>query len=238
MTISLKHKFQSAKGDGPDTSLVKPSDWNNEHDLLTDTITGGIVLGRDIGTGPGPVQELLFSVIMPVGVIFMWGTAIAPAGFLLCTGQSLLRTDYTALFGVLGTTYGAADGTHFNLPDLRGRVVAGVDGGAGRLPAPMNALAGVGGESSHVLSLNEMAYHTHGLNWSDPGHAHHTYGWNAGLGGSGSDNVLQDGYAYGQPGNISETVGTGISASIQYAGANYGHNNVQPTIVLNYIIKF
>lgn len=53
----------------------------------------------------------------------------APAGWLLCQGQSLLRTDYPRLFAVIGTTYGTADSTHFTLPNFQGRVPVGRDAG-------------------------------------------------------------------------------------------------------------
>lgn len=71
------------------------------------------------------------------GVVLPYAGASAPSGWLLCFGQSLLRSDYPELFANIGTTYGSADGTHFNVPDLRGRLPACKDdmGGsaAGRL---------------------------------------------------------------------------------------------------------
>jgi microcystin-dependent protein len=62
----------------------------------------------------------------PVGSIVLWPAAALPADWLACDGASLLRSAYPALFAVLGTTYGAADGTHFTLPDYRGRVPVGL----------------------------------------------------------------------------------------------------------------
>jgi microcystin-dependent protein len=62
----------------------------------------------------------------PVGSIVLWPAAAPPADWLVCDGASLLRSAYPALFAVLGTTYGAADGTHFSLPDYRGRVPVGL----------------------------------------------------------------------------------------------------------------
>jgi len=60
-------------------------------------------------------------VTSPVGAITLWGSATAPDGWLLCDGSSLLRAGtYAGLFAVIGTTFGTADGTHFNLPDMRG----------------------------------------------------------------------------------------------------------------------
>jgi microcystin-dependent protein len=63
---------------------------------------------------------------MPTGAITAYGAAAAPADWLLCDGTAVSRTTYGSLFGVIGTTYGAGDGsTTFNLPDLRGRVPVG-----------------------------------------------------------------------------------------------------------------
>jgi microcystin-dependent protein len=65
------------------------------------------------------------------GEIRMFGGATAPTNWLFCDGTSYLRSDYPLLFLVLGTTYGSADGTHFNVPDMRGRVPIGAGTGAG-----------------------------------------------------------------------------------------------------------
>ena len=62
----------------------------------------------------------------PVGAISMYGGAAAPTGWVLCNGASLARAGtYAALFAVIGTSYGAADGSHFNVPDLRSSIALG-----------------------------------------------------------------------------------------------------------------
>jgi microcystin-dependent protein len=109
----------------------------------------------------------------PVGGLMDYAGSSAPTGWLLCYGQSLLRADYAALFTAIGTTYGAADGTHFNVPDARGRVAAGKDdmGGsaAGRLANGVSGsvsgttLGGAGGTESHTLTSAESAAHTHSV---------------------------------------------------------------------------
>jgi microcystin-dependent protein len=53
------------------------------------------------------------------GAMMMYGGAVAPYGWLNCDGASYLRTQYPALFAVIGTAFGAADGTHFNVPDFK-----------------------------------------------------------------------------------------------------------------------
>lgn len=107
----------------------------------------------------------------PSGVVSAFAGAAAPSGWLLCAGQAVSRTTYAALFTAIGTSYGAGDGTTtFNLPDLRGRSVFGIDNmdgtDAGRLTAA-NALNTSGG--SETMTSAMMPAHTHTI---DHGHGH------------------------------------------------------------------
>ena len=72
--------------------------------------------------------------VVPAGGIIPFGGTSAPSGYLLCDGTSYLRSTYPNLFSAIGTAYGTADGTHFNVPDLRGMFLRGVDGGSGNDP--------------------------------------------------------------------------------------------------------
>lgn len=110
----------------------------------------------------------------PVGTIQAFGGAAAPTGWLLCNGASLLRAGtYAPLFAILGTTYGAADGTHFNVPDLRGIFARGA------------------GTNGTLLNSNGAAFAgTLGTYQNDKfqGHRHSTSGtqfMSAGPGGTG-----------------------------------------------------
>jgi microcystin-dependent protein len=103
---------------------------------------------------------------VPVGVVSAFAGVNAPAGWLMCAGQAVSRTDYSALFNALSTTYGSGDGsTTFNLPDLRGRVPAGVDnmGGsaASRLTSTVltasNTLGATGGAQTHTLDGTQIS---------------------------------------------------------------------------------
>jgi microcystin-dependent protein len=79
-----------------------------------------------VGGGIGVANNVV------VGEITMYAGVGAPVGWLVCDGRSdLLRTEYPDLFSVIGTTYGAVDGTHFSLPDLRVRVPVGAGSGMG-----------------------------------------------------------------------------------------------------------
>ncbi len=109
----------------------------------------------------------------PVGAVNQFAGSSAPAGWLLCDGTAVSRTTYAALFGVIGTTYGAGDGsTTFNLPNLKGRVPVGFDAAQ----AEFNALGKTGGEKTHTLVAAEIPTHSHSIGGSTGGQsASHTH---------------------------------------------------------------
>lgn len=198
-------------------------------------------IGNEPAQAPLDTSQLsaaLQAMLMPTGVLLPYGGGTAPTGWLLCYGQAISRTTYATLYGIIGTTYGSGDGsTTFNVPDLRGRVVAGQDdmGGssANRLTGVTGSvdgdvLGGTGGAETHTLTTAQLAAHSHGV--SDPGHAH---GQARGDGGG-------DGGFYPNGATISYPITTASNTTgitIQNAGSDAAHNNVQPTIILNYIIK-
>lgn len=90
----------------------------------------------------------------PAGTVLIYAGASVPEGFLLCNGAAISRTDYDVLYQIIGTTYGAGDGTTtFNLPDLRGRVVIGVSG--------THAIGTTGGAETVTLTEQQIPSHTH-----------------------------------------------------------------------------
>ena len=214
---------------------------------------------ENVGQGSAPndvatVAQIGLSV--PVGSILDFAGTIAPDTFLFAYGQAISRTDYTELFAAIGTTYGSGNGsTTFNLPDCRGRVSAGKDdmGGisANRLTSPLNGdtLGAAGGAEGHALSVGELPAHNHGGSTGAAGdHAHYTVG--AGTSGTtlGSGVISQNGsaggdseYALKQSPNYPTMGITGTDGahthSIPSQGSGDAHNNVQPTIILNKIIK-
>jgi microcystin-dependent protein len=119
--------------------------------------------------------------LVPTGAVMPFAGSAAPTGWHLCDGSSQLRAGaFANLFAVIGTTYGSVDGSHFTLPDLRGRAVYGFDSGnaTGRLTASTSqgvsasTLGNTGGEQAHTLSTAELAAHNHAANVTDPGHGH------------------------------------------------------------------
>jgi len=161
------------------------------------------------------------------GMVMPYAGSSAPTGFLLCGGQAVSRTTYSGLFAVVGTTYGVGDGSStFNLPDLQGRVVAGKDdmsgSSANRLTDQTNGLNGdtlgaTGGTETQDLSIAQLPSHSHGTVVTNVG----------------STSVTNTGDGL----NRIRLTGITQAKSATSTGSGDAHNNVQPTIILNYIIK-
>lgn len=173
---------------------------------------------------------------LPTGACVEYYGATLPAGnvFVWANGAAISRTQFPQLFALFGTTYGAGDGsTTFNVPDKRGRV--GI--GAGQGSSLTNRLLGqVGGEEAHQDVWNEMPYHDHRAVVSDPGHNHGIYfikGGNTVYGTGLGDQGQHEGVDYGS----SVPSSCGINVAITASGANAAHNNMQPFLVCNFIIK-
>ncbi len=174
---------------------------------------------------------------IPAGSIMDYGGTSAPSGWLLCYGQAVSRTTYADLFTAISTTYGVGDGsTTFTLPDCRGRVTAGKDdmGGASanRLTDQSGGLNGdtlgdTGGTETHTLSVAELAAHGHPYRTStDSGASGATGGF---VVSTSATETTQTAFS----GTVSDTEGEQIGGT----GSDTAHNNVQPTIIFNKIIK-
>lgn len=155
---------------------------------------------------------------VPTGVIMSWPSSTVPDGWLLCDGRPVSRTDQAGLFAVLGITYGAGNGsTTFNLPDLRGRTVVGLDNMGGSeahvIKRPWaRSLGGVFGEEEHQLTIAEMPAHTHDTRGT---YVHYvTVGPNGSMENTGA-----------------------FTMTTQSAGGNAAHNTVQPSMALYWIIR-
>lgn len=185
----------------------------------------------------------------------------APTGYLVEDGAAVSRTTYAALFAVIGTTYGAGDGsTTFNLPDSRGRVMVNKN------PADteFDTMGEKYGTKTETLSIAQMPSHTHVQNAhthtvNDPGHNHtqnpHSHAQNvsnplAGYPGVRSDyNADANGCTYPQNATTGYTTATNnpaytnisvvaTTAVNQNTGGSAAHNNIQPSIVKLYVIKY
>ena len=195
-------------------------------------------------TGEAQLQRLIYN----IGSYYFTGNTSADDGFILPYGQNVSRTTYAALFAKFGTTYGAGDGsTTFGLPDCRGRVFAGKDdmGGvsANRLTGLSGGLNGdvlgaTGGLESHILTLAQLAAHTHtGTTGTESADHTHSTTLPSYYGANGSGNR---GWSRGDSGGQTYTgVSAGTSATHTHSftsnstGSDNAHNNVQPTIICN-----
>ena len=181
--------------------------------LAANVSSSGVVSGYNGGTITGELK--------------MWPTATAPVGYLLCNGALVSRTTYADLFAVIGTTYGAGDGsTTFTLPNFKDRMPIG---------AGNTYSANTTGGSTDAIVVS----HTHSATSTDAGHSH-TY--------SGSvDPSARFGYAggggnagVGTPYNGGSTTASGtasISTTITSTGAAATNANLPPYIGIHFIIR-
>lgn len=143
---------------------------------------------------------------MPIGSGCDYFGTEAPEGFLFADGSAISRTEYSELFAIIGTIYGAGDGsTTFNLPDKRTRVSVPMNVN----DDTFNKLGKTGGEKKHTLTINEMPSHNHGVS------------------------IISASNAWGP--NYSN--GISHKESTKNTGGGQAHNNLQPYLVCNYIIK-
>ena len=228
-TPTLRVKEQSITSreiaDGTITSDKLDVDLEAQITVADNSITTNKIL-----SGAVTSSKLADDAKLPIGMVVDFGGSAAsvPSGWLLCGGQAVSRTTYASLFGVLGVLWGSGDGTTtFNVPDLRGYVTAGKDdmvvGAAGRLTSTYitggggpTTLGGFGGAQSHTLTVAQLASHNH------PPLAGQTAFLTYGAGGAGF--------------SISGAWGSTYPSGD--AGSNGAHNNVQPTRIMNKIIRY
>jgi microcystin-dependent protein len=153
-----------------------------------------------------------------IGQLMLVPYNFAPRGWALCNGQILPIAQNTALFSLLGTTYGGNGQTTFALPDLRGRVPIS----SGQGPGLSNySLGEVGGVESVTLNVNQMPAHNHTIacHSGDPNDS------------SPANSLPAGGGSYNTAANASMAQGMASSA-----GGNQPHENRHPYLVLNWII--
>lgn len=164
-----------------------------------------------------------------IGSIVLFAGNFAPRGWSLCQGQLLPIAQNTALFSILGTTYGGDGRTTFALPDLRSRVPVGYGQGPGLSPYDLGELTGVENVS---LIASQMPAHNHAVQVSS-GQANSAAGNNNYLavanGNFSGDAVTVNTYN----GTPNATLGMN---SISVSGGSQPHDNIQPSLCLNYII--
>lgn len=157
-----------------------------------------------------------------IGEIRIFGFNFAPRDWAYCNGQLLSIAQNTALFSILGTTYGGNGTTVFGLPDFQGRVPthAGTNNSSGQWVLGQQA-----GEENHTLLTSEMPLHTHTVSASS--NAAGLASPSTAFFGNGPQPV------YSPAGSIDSTLAV---AAVGTAGGNQAHPNVAPSMVLNFCI--
>lgn len=165
---------------------------------------------------------------MPVGTMIMHAANVIPDKWLICDGAAISRETYADLFAVIGTDYGAGNGTTtFNIPDWRDLSPMGQGGGLVGLPGAVN------GASEHILTVGEMPTHNHGI--SDPGHSHRIPKASATVNAAvntSTPNARTDNPATPTMATDSATTGIGTTNT----GDGLAHNNLHPVMGTTFLI--
>ncbi|MCP4432293.1 MAG: phage tail protein [Gammaproteobacteria bacterium] len=163
-----------------------------------------------------------------LGEIIMFGGNFAPRGWALCEGQLLPISQNSALFSILGTTYGGDGRTTFGLPDLRGRVPMGPGNGPGLTSRHLGEKSGV---ENVTLTQNQMPAHSH----TATAHAVSPTGnSNDAAGNLWADDAGTASATYSSEGKNATMSPEAIS--VQNTGGSRSHTNVQPFLCINFII--
>jgi microcystin-dependent protein len=215
---------------------------------------GKVLLGdgswADLGTGT--VGETV-----PSAVVLPFAGSVAPSGFLMCDGAAVSRTTYSALFALIGTTYGVGDGSStFNVPDIQGRMVVGKgthpevdtlgenDGlpVGNRTPRHNSTLSGALSYTQGVLPNH---YHSHSLAAgaaSGPGGGSAVRAVTAAVANTDSPSYDIATQVSGGVNDVSLNAGASVGGSVGLGSLAVGPGGTRPTdapatIVLNHIIK-
>ena len=159
----------------------------------------------------------------PVGCINLYAGSTAPTGWLICDGSAVSRTTYANLFSVIGTTYGTGDGsTTFNIPNLKGKVPVGLNSS----DTDFDTLGETGGEKEHTLVEGELPK----LSGDAQVKVYDSFTTSGIVSGKSWSGQSKNG-----PQNSQSQTPYGIQINF---GNNQPHNNLQPYIVMNYIISY
>jgi microcystin-dependent protein len=162
-----------------------------------------------------------------IGEIYIMGINFAPRGYALCNGQLISIAQNTALFSLLGTTYGGNGQTTFALPNLQGRMAVGQGQGPGLSPYVLGQQSGV---PSVTLLSTQMPVHTHNVISNNGDGTQQSPNSNF-FAGPGADRDLfwYNAATAGPAANMS-------AAAVSLAGGSQPHNNMMPYQVLNFCI--
>jgi microcystin-dependent protein len=228
----------------------------NQKHRKTKVLETRYTTAEDITKYLADALEALMNKFVPVGSIKMYAGDITQYdklnGWLLCNGQYVSRVKYKKLYEVIRGLYGPVNAETFPLPNFVGKIPLGYCGinnepiTLGEPTAEVN-LADTGGEYKHQLTVDELAAHKH----ADAGHKHKSFesylmpyqrrfDWDEDFPSASPWDIMkeikkiQDGTR--NPAYDLDT--TSSKADIQNTGGNMPHNNIQPYLAVNYIIKY
>ena len=195
----------------------------NATTLTNSAVIGKVLTGYTSGAGTVADTDTILQAIqklngntaaaagVPAGSIVGFGSATPPTGWLACNGANVSRTTYATLFAVISTTFGVGDGTTtFTLPTSARRTLVGSGGSAtGTLS---NTVGSSGGEETHVQSGSELAGHIHSFS-------------TVVTAATGGTRVVRG------------AAGTQVGFGVDSSGSSAAANIMQPSLVINYIIK-
>lgn len=166
-----------------------------------------------------------------IGEVRMFAGTFAPKSWAFCQGQTIQIAQNTALFSILGTTYGGNGTTNFQLPDMQGRVCVGTGSGPGLSPYSLGQKSGT---ETVTLTTNQM-----------PAHSHQAFGSLTPFVNSGPPEETNPSGAYPAisaggdiySGSPNGSMGPSpIVATVANNGSNQPHENMQPYLGMNYVI--
>lgn len=237
----------NGRGKG-DTTAVAHDSGAVVTDVIVDDHINGIATKFRVEHGDDGTHDVTaspFNTIIPTGTITQYAASSAPTGWLLCDGSAVSRSTYATLFGVIGEDYGAGDGsTTFNVPNLQGKVAVGYESG----DADFGTLADTGGAKTVTLTSAQSGLPAHNHtqnahNHTQDAHSHDIYAPSSNLAAGGSsvgNELVGSGKDTGndtRPATATNRAATATNNANTAANASEAHTNLQPFIVLNYIIK-
>ena len=201
MSNGLPIRFQDSSG-SPFVALKSPSSLSNN---VTFTLPSTIVNGGFLTTDSSGNLSFATPDSVPTGCVFCRAAASVPAGYLECNGAAVSRSTYSALFAVIGTTYGSGNGSStFNLPDLRGEFIRGFDNGRG-----VDSGRSINNPQGSANQSHNHSYGNAGITVSGANHRHNARGFS-----------LQPSVA-----SVAITLGSGQSYQIGYRTSDSGSTN-------------
>ena len=165
-----------------------------------------------------------------IGEIKMFGGNFAPRSWAFCDGQLLAISSNSALYSILGTTYGGDGRTTFALPDLRGRAAMHAGNAPGLTPRILGERFGT---ETNTLNVSQLPSHNHSAEGTlyaaqAPGNERVPGGFN--LAGNTTNEQFSSAAA-----NVAMAANN-VAVTVGNTGNNMGVNNIQPSLVVNYII--